>query len=119
MAKFDYARSRATAERLIKRFGQQGAIRRTTMTGGDPWNPTPETNDYNCTLVVIEYSLRERESSLIGATDKKVLISPEGLTIEPTASDQVVVGGKPHEIVRVDPLDPGGTVVMWDAQTRF
>ncbi|MCT7376810.1 DnaT-like ssDNA-binding protein [Chelativorans salis] len=43
VAKFDYGRSKATAARLIKRYGQQGAIRRTTMTGGDPWNRLERT----------------------------------------------------------------------------
>lgn len=130
MATFDYGRSKATAARLIKRYGQAGAIRRTTMTGGDPWNPTPETNDYDCTLVVIEYSAFERQGSTIGATDKRVLISTEGVTIPaydddpdsanaPTERDQIVVGAKVHEVVRVDPLNPGGTVVMWDAQVTF
>ncbi|MCT7376811.1 hypothetical protein [Chelativorans salis] len=79
---------------------------------------------------MIEYSAFERQGSSIGATDKRVLISTEGVTIPaygddpdsanaPTERDQSVVGGTAHEIVRVDPLDPGGTVVMWTAQVTF
>lgn len=130
MTGFNYAKSRATAARLIKKFGQAGTIRRTTMTGGDPWNPTPETNDYPCTLVVTEYTLKERESSLIGTSDKKVLISTEGVSIPaydndpasanaPTERDQIVIKGRAHEVVRVDPLEPGDTVVLWTCQVAF
>lgn len=118
MVSFNYAKSAATADRLIKKFGQTGAIRRTTTTG-DPWDPVVTETDYACTLVVTEYTLRERESSLIGTTDKRVLISTKDLSIEPTEQDRVVVGGIAHEIVRVDPLNPGGTVVMWEAQCVF
>lgn len=130
MAGFNYAKSQATAARLIKKFGQTGAIRRTTMTGGDPWNPTPETNDYPCTLVVTEYTLKERESSLVEQNDRKVLISTEGVSIPalpdnpasadaPTVADRLVIGGNVLSIIHVEPLNPGGTVVMWTAQARL
>lgn len=118
MPKFDYSRSVATANRLIDKFGQAGAIRRTTM-GGDPWEPTPTDTDYPCTLVVMNFSLHERESTLIGATDKRVYIATEGVEIEPTNSDKIVVDGTAHEIVRISPLNPGGTVVYWEAQVSF
>ena len=118
MAAFDYARSKAAAERLIARFGKAGAIRRTTSTG-DAWSPTQTTTDYDCTLVVTDYTLRERESTLIGATDRKVLISTDGLTITPTNKDRLVLDGKPYEIVRIMPLEPGETVLLWEAQVTF
>lgn len=118
MAAFDYARPKATAERLIKRFGKSGAIRR-MESSGDPWNPTLAPVDHDCTLVVTDYTLRERESTLIGAKDRKVLISTEGLTITPTNSDKLRLGGVDYEIVRIDPLEPGDTVIMWQAQVTF
>ncbi|MCV0371666.1 hypothetical protein [Filomicrobium sp.] len=130
MAGFNYAKSAQTAARLIKRFGQTGAIRRKTRTGGTDWNPETQDIDYPCTLVVTEYSLKERESSLIGTSDKKVLISTEGVSIPayadapasgnaPTERDQIVIKGRAHEVVRVDPLEPGGTVVLWTCQVAF
>lgn len=119
MASFDYARPRATADRLIAKFGQAGAIRRTTAGGGDPWSPTPgTTTDHACTLVVTEYSVREREGTLIQARDKKVLVATEGLNIEPTEADQIVVQGQAMEIIDVAPLAPGGDVVMYTIQAR-
>jgi len=124
---FDYLRSRATADRLIANFGQVGAIRRKTVTGGDAFDPstgTATSPDTPCTLVVTDYSLHERDGVRVLSTDKKVLIAAGGLAIEPKPSDKIVIGGIPHEIVAPDkgngikPIAPAGVVVMYEAQCR-
>lgn len=125
-AAFDYGRARRTAERLIAKFGQPGAIRRGTDTsGGDSTNDlTPDPRaptapiDYACTLVVLDYSEQERASSLIEQTDRKVLISTKGLTIKPTNDDALVIGADVLQIVSVMPLAPGPVTVLWKAQAR-
>jgi len=114
----------------IAEAGMPGAIRR-TVTTGNPWEPGggQTTTDAACTLVVTEYTLRERESTLIGASDKKVLIAvpvtlaayadnPASLNA-PTPVDQVVIQGRAHAIVRVMPVAPAGVPVMWEAQVIF
>lgn len=119
MQSFDYARSRSSADRLIERFGQAGAIRRTGAATGDAWNPTPSAPaDHPCTLVVDDYEAGEIDGSLIRQTDRKVLVSAEGLGIEPTAADRLVIGGSAMEIVNVRPLSPGGVVVLFEIQGR-
>lgn len=123
MSTFDYTKPRATAERLLARFGGAAAIRRSSTTGGsahDPSSGTTTTTDHACTLVLLEYTERERDGTLIQARDKKVLLSTEGLTIEPAASDLLVIGDNEYSIVNVDPLrpKPGGTTVMWTVQAR-
>ena len=74
--------------------------------------------NYACTLVVLDYAKREIDGSLVLATDRKCLVSTEGLSIEPATSDQIMVGGDVYEIVNVMPLSPGGTVIMWEVQAR-
>lgn len=119
MAGFDYARSRATADRLITRFGQQGAIRRAGAPSGDPWNPTPGTStDHACILVVLDYAASEIDGTLIRATDRKVYVAAGGLAIEPMESDRVVIGGAALEIVRVTTLAPAGVAVYFELQAR-
>ncbi|WP_146617680.1 hypothetical protein [Rhodoplanes serenus] len=119
MSAFDYARSRATADRLIARFGQSGAIRRAGAPSGDPWNPTAgESTDHPCALVVLAYDTREIDGTLIRSSDRKVLVAAGGLAVEPTAADRIVIGGTALEIVRVAPLAPGGTVVLYEIQAR-
>lgn len=125
-AAFDYARARRTADRLITKFGQPGAIRRGAgSSGGDRTNsltPAPgaagDPVDYPCTLVVLDYTAQERAGSLIEQTDRKVLIAAKGLAIEPTNDDALVVGGDEYQIVTVMPLAPGPVSVLWEAQAR-
>lgn len=117
MPAFDYARSRATADRLIAKFGQTGAIRRQTATGPD-YNPTFTTADHTATFAVTEYESNEIDGSRILATDKKVLLKAGGLAVTPNTTDKLVIGSIEHSIVRVEPLAPGGVVVMFQLQCR-
>lgn len=119
MSAFDYGRSRATADRLITRFGQAGTIRRAGTPTGDPWNPTPGTPvDHACNLVVLDYMAREIDGTLIRSTDRKVYVAAFGLAIEPTEADRVVIGGAALEIVNVMTLAPAGTAVYFELQAR-
>ncbi|OIS90738.1 hypothetical protein [Brucella cytisi] len=117
MAKFNYARSVATANRLIDKFGQTGAIRR-TETSGDPWNPGTSDTDYPCTLVALDYDQEDVDGTLIKSTDKKVYVATKGLPIQPTTTDKVLIGGIVSSIVQEKPLNPAGTVVYWELQAR-
>lgn len=117
MTTFNYARTRATAERLIERFGQTGALRRTT-SDSDPFNPAQTTADHVCTFAVLDYAKRDVDGTLIKQTDQMVYLSTSGLAIAPETTDRLVVGGTALTIVSVKPLSPAGTVVMWELQVR-
>lgn len=117
MRKFDYERSQGTTNRLIDKFGQTGAIRR-TQTSGDPWNPGTSDTDYPCTLVALDYDQKDVDGTLIKSTDKKVYVATKGLTIQPTTTDKVIIGGVVSTIVEAKPLNPAGTVVFWELQVR-
>lgn len=117
MAKFNYARSVATANRLIDKFGQTGAIRR-TETSGDPWNPGTSDTDYPCILVALDYDQKDIDGTLIKSTDKKVYVATKGLTIQPTTTDKAIIGGVVSSILQAKPLNPAGIVVYWELQAR-
>lgn len=119
MARFDYDRSRASAERMIDRFGQAGAIRRRTGgSGGDPWNPGSQTGgtskDWPCKFVLLDYTARERAGTQIGATDRRAYVSTEGLEVDPLPGDDLVSGDVVLPIQTVAPLAPGGTTLLYD-----
>lgn len=116
MAGFDYTRSRGTAVKLIAKFGQAGAIRRTTV--GDGYDPTPVDEDFACKLVDLDVEERSIDGTLVLRGDRTVYLSTEGLTIEPLRTDRVVIGGEPHTVVDVKPLQPGGLVVFWELLAR-
>lgn len=114
---FNYARPRASAERAIAKYGQTAQLRRVT-TSGTPYAPTVTNADHACKVLVETYSDADIDGTRIKAGDKRVLISTAGLTVEPTSSDKLVIGGVVHQIIRCEPLSPGGTVVMWTVQAR-
>lgn len=119
MTAFDYGRSQATADRLIKRFGRAAVLRR-VVSSGPAHNPTQTTTDYACTVVITEFSDREIDGSRVLATDKKVLMSPVGLEVEPILTDRLVeADGTVYSFVSpLRPVKPAGTVVVWELQAR-
>lgn len=119
MARFNYAQLQGGAGRLIEKFGQAATLRKVTSTGG--LSPVRTTEDHDCTIVVTEYSMRERAGAggLIRGGDKKVLMSARNLEVAPDVSYRLVIGDQDHEIRSVDPLVPGGVAVMYTLQVGF
>lgn len=117
MTTFDYTRARATAQSLIRKFGQSATITRKTSSG-NAWDPTNSTTGYTCQAVVLNYADNLVDGTRIKASDRMVYVSTEGLSINPTTADTLTVGSITYTIVGVKPLSPGGTVVFWEVQAR-
>ena len=115
---FDYSRSRATADRLLTRFGQAATLKRPTSSGPAyaPVEGTPTS--YAVTVVVQDFANREIDGTRILTGDKKVMVAKGSLAIEPATSDTLVIGGVDHAIVEVRPLNPGGSVILYEVQAR-
>lgn len=118
MTGFDYSRSEATAQRLIKRFGRDVSLIIATDIGGDPWNAIQTTKAQTLKAVSMGYSNNEIDGTLILKTDIRLIISTEGADIAPTIDHKVNIDGVEHSIVSVMPLSPAGRVVYWKAQLR-
>ncbi len=117
MEAFDHDKARATAERLIAKFGQKGILRRITSTGPD-YDPVQSSEDFPCSLVDLDRSQAHIAETLIQRGDRMVYLSTEGLPITPTLADKLLIGSAEHAIVDLQPLSPGGTVVFWQLQVR-
>ena len=121
MTAYDYARAKATADRLIEKFGQLGAIRRTGAGTGPEYDPTPgATTDYPARFAMLDYEASEIDGTRVLATDKKALLAVGSLTISPALEDKLVeADGTVYRIVPpLKPLSPAGTVVMFEVQCR-
>ncbi|CAN7169467.1 hypothetical protein LJR202_000282 [Brevundimonas sp. LjRoot202] len=120
MSTFDYSRPLATANRLIEKFGQLGAIRREGAPTGPAYDPTPGAPvDHPARFAVMSYGSNEIDGSRILTTDKKVLLAPGSLAVEPTTSDLLVeADGSTLTIIDVDPLKPAETTLLWTVQAR-
>lgn len=119
MAAFDYAKPLATANRLIARFGQRGAIRRLTPGNGPSYNPgQPTATNYPADFAIVSFMAKEVDGTRILQSDRKALLSPGSLTITPTTADQIIIGGVVYSIQNVDVLAPAGTAVLYTIQCR-
>lgn len=119
MSGFDYARAAATAERLVRKFGAVGAIRRETPGSGPSYDPGPPTvTDHPAHIVLTDYSNREIDGQRILSTDRKALVEP-AIGIEPSTSDLLVTpDGATLAIVNVEVLRPATTTILWKLQVR-
>jgi hypothetical protein len=117
MSAIDYAEIRAEAEIAIAEAGQVAQIRRTSRSGPS-YDPITATADHDCLLVEVGYTIQQIDGTRIRAGDKRLFVSTAGLSIAPTESDALIIGGVAHEIVRVSPLSPAGTIVFWELQAR-
>ncbi len=121
MTAYDYARAKATADRLIEKFGQLGAIRRTGAGTGPEYDPTPgATTDYPARFAMLDYEASEIDGTRVLATDKKAILAVGSLTITVALDDKLVeADGTVYKIIPpLKPLSPAGTVVMYEIQCR-
>lgn len=125
---FDYARSRATAESLIKRFGQTGTLHQ-VVNSGPEWAPVQTDIYTTITIVDLNERVRNADGTLTGQTQRTVYISTEAGVV-PAKGNKIFVGldkaavealtdeqrsEQSHEIGELRPLAPGGTAVMYEA----
>lgn len=106
-SKFNYARSQATAKRLITKFGQVGAVQR-----------YPDYTDTPVNMVVLEYSTRDVDGTRITAKDRRIYV--ENVPFEISKNDRIKdAAGTVYEIIPpVKPLSPAGTIVFTEVQGR-
>jgi hypothetical protein len=117
---FDYQRLRdQTAEPLIERFGKSATL--TTFqaaSGGDPWNPVPDTPvTQDVTVVQTVFDLRDRDGTLVQEDDVMFLLSTAG---DPTTdlAQTLTVESVVYQVVRIMPLKPGDITMLYKVQAR-
>jgi hypothetical protein len=119
VGKFNYARPVATASRLITRFGRSASLRRPGTS--TQWSAsTAPAADYPIVAVLANYTVRERDGTLIQQGDRKIIFAAQGLVITPAIGDTIDTGDGlgAYEIVDVVPVEPGGVPIVFTAQVR-
>lgn len=120
--RFDYSRAKATADRMIKRYGttKPAYLLEPGATSGEDFNPTQGAPiQHKVEVVRLEYSTREIDGVRIIAGDRRYLIAVGSLNIEPTPAWQLQVDGVVFTIVPpLKTLAPGDVTIFWDAQCR-
>lgn len=101
-----------TATRLIKRFGQDATLTKTTEEPTDPWGGGGTvTVDHTVTVAVTEYTVEERANSFIADTDLRVFVTAG---VEPVKGDDLTIGSVQYRVERVGILAPDGVVICYE-----
>jgi hypothetical protein len=118
---FDYLESRDDADELIADFGGPAAVTK-QVTTGPAWDQTLTPVAYATFAVRVEFTWKQLQGDSVLATDQRWLVAAGPLALQGvtsvTAPDSVTVGGVDYPVVKADPLQPAGTVVMFDCQCR-
>lgn len=118
---FDYAGARDTvAQPLIDEFGKPGTVMvndpSTSVGPGESQlgNETPHA----VRLVQAQFKKADNSGTLVETGDVLYLVSTQGVAIDPALANRMVVDGTTYEVIRVDPLQPGDTVMLWKIHAR-
>lgn len=113
-----YDRMQATATKLIDRYGYGTQLERDGAPTGPPHNPQPgQPTRHDCKVVELEYSLTDRDTTLVQQGDKLGLIST-AVDIVPGKDDRLLLGGQLYHLIDLQPLSPGGQVLLYEFHAR-
>lgn len=111
-----YVRARATATRLIERNGKPAQLVREERSG-PPHAPVLTQVAHDCMVADIGYSITDRPGTHIEAGDKIGIMSP-AVAVEPQKTDVLRIDGSDYRFVDLQPLNPGGLVVLYEYVAR-
>ena len=70
------------------------------------------------TLVQLQFKKSDNKGTLVEKGDVLFLVSTEGVTVDPSLANRFKVDGIIYQVVRIDPLKPGSTVLKWNIHGR-
>jgi len=118
---FNYANSKATADRLLTQFGRTVTLRRVAQGAydDDTGTVTLTTTDEDVTAVLLGFNDRERAGNpAILAQDRKALVAVGALTAPPAVGDRLVVDGAEWQVIAAESVSPAGVDVLYKTQIR-
>lgn len=118
---FDYASIRdQTVIPQIADKGKPGQISvNEPTTGAEPYESqigTPVLHPV--TLVQKQFKKSDNKGTLVQMGDVLYMVSPDGVTIDPALADRIIVDGISYQIIRIDPLQTGPLVMLWNIHAR-
>jgi len=117
---FDYSKTQATAQRLIKRFGQEATLLRVAVIpgGGSEFDPEPDQvieEAFPLTIVDLNSQIQPANPrDPAPMTKHSILIAPDA-TVEPLESDRLILQGREYGIAAVRRVSPGPLALLWEA----
>lgn len=114
---FDYARTAATALRLLTRFGASATLKRTSAGAYNPaLGTSAETQtSLTTTACVFDYDQKYIDGTLVLAGDKYAFLSSEQM---PKQGDVLAWQSVDYTVKAVRHVAPAGTAVLYEVQLR-
>jgi hypothetical protein len=119
-----YSKMQATANRLLKGKGQSITLTRRTAGTYDPATGTAAVTTTTQTAygAMFEYGDKNIDGVLIKEGDKQLLLSALNSAgtalVAPQLNDTVTINTVVYTVVRIKPLSPAGTTVLFDCNIR-
>lgn len=129
MAKFDFTNIKATADRLIDRFGAEVTLR-CPQHGGDPWNPTVTNQDTPVQAVdlgneVTGYrrtgELKESIGGNVAIEERMFFVAirnGDNLIPTPKRGDLIVTANEELEITEIEIIQPSGDPIAYQVTVK-
>lgn len=116
-----YSGLQETSSRLIKEYGAEVTLTRTTLGTFDPVSGSTSgetTTNFKCHAVLTNYDIKHINDTQIQLGDKKVTLSAKDLGTKPEMTDTISEGGITYSIKNIQPLNPGGIDLIYELQCR-
>lgn len=111
-----YTRLRATAVRLIDKYGKDATVVVPGAKTGPAHNPTVGApTNVPCKLVETGEAMTRRNQTLIQLNDRIGIISPEAAV---TQDCKLLLDGEPYNLAGLEPLNPGGLLLLYEFVAR-
>tara|TARA_R110002167_G_scaffold42512_13_gene129160 strand:+ start:3647 stop:4003 length:357 start_codon:yes stop_codon:yes gene_type:complete len=108
----------AEVAQALAEVGTTATLKQVANSGTD-YNPTLTPTNHACTVVTLDWKNEEIDGTLVKSTDRKILISTDGLSVVPAIGDTLTIGSDVLRLVEpFKPLSPAGTVVMYETNAR-
>lgn len=115
MSRFDYQKTKRTADRLIQRFGAPLTYTRSTGETFDPQTGTTTSTEESFVRETawLDYDNDEIDGTIVQRGDARLVVQGE-LKVD----DTVTRNGETWRVLRASPLEPAGVIVFTEAQVR-
>lgn len=116
-----YQRIRSLPSRLLPRFGAPSVMHRNA--GHSLYNPETgmveggSAQSWPCIALIEDYSAHDIDGTLIQASDRRLIVAPD-IAEAPQPGDVFELASERVTAIRVNPLAPGGVVVLYEVQVR-
>lgn len=117
---FDYPGLRDnTVEPKIAEYGKAGTLYVNDPAGGAPYeSQLGDEVSHAVTVLQTQFMKSDNLGTLVEMGDVMFLTSTEGVTIDPELADRIKVNSITYQVVRIDPLFPGDTILFWKIHAR-